>query len=474
MRANHFYIYILKIIPFGVLFLRSSYQILVKIITWSVILIMVEEFRNLLFIFKYFGVTPITYRHNTKLCLKPSYKSIVILLISLIWSGVTLSFFWPMGNHQIITAISNKIQLLANSVTITTTLYGSVKNYILFETILEKIDFIEGYMTKIYIKIDFVQWRRKYIQMLISYLSYLIFAVIYDYNVSIIIYNRFTLWYWMLTTVPFVVYSAALLQSFVIIYWISNQYRCINLYLNEMNNIASWSSYWDGYNQLNESNVENAEATFDRSKKLYIGREKLSSFIHKLLVGLTELYELTNDIEEYYGLIFLSSFASLFVTTAIQMFYLYLMILKFDPSRGYSFWSLTQSLLIIIGNLFLVIGLPTICESAARQSKLLMNIFIKNELNNKKTNLEQQHLFILFSSMITNIKFSAFDFFIIDYKMLCNVSKEHNKFVIILYTNFEQQFFAATVTYLIIYIQFEGIEHTEISYDHSSKNEMRD
>lgn len=109
---------------------------------------------------------------------------------------------------------------------------------------------------------------------------------------------------------------------------------------------------------------------------------KLSSFIEKTKIpsvfyAFNSLWDLGKLIEKFFGPIFLSSIASIFVVTTVQIYYCYVLFASSQiESNGYSVWTLLVSLNEIIWNSLTIIYLTTLCEMITDQVSLEANHYL--------------------------------------------------------------------------------------------------
>ena len=99
-------------------------------------------------------------------------------------------------------------------------------------------------------------------------------------------------------------------------------------------------------------------------------------------------------------------------------------------------WKLFVSINIVLLNLTLIVGITSVCESVSNEANKILQNF--NTLQFKKGVPIINELSISVHSVVSNMKFSAYGFFTINYNMLCG-------------------FVAGLITYLVIFIQFNSI-----------------
>uniref|UniRef100_A0A7G3AEA5 Gustatory receptor n=1 Tax=Lutzomyia longipalpis TaxID=7200 RepID=A0A7G3AEA5_LUTLO len=320
---------------------------------------------------------------------------LVVILLTIYWFGIVMSFFMDHKGNDKISAISNIIQLILNAVALTTILTNGLLKFRTFDNILQEFALIDENLRGVGRAIKYHRSLILSRSILLTFIGYLILSIVFDCYVTVIRYEMTPIWYWIVATLPSVVYSMCLLQAMFIITWISTRCHLVN------------SILLCGSHHQNLHHHERNLPTLTHCGCLHgttIPHHYHSYFCRHLHPGLLHLRH-----SNYNG----------------------------DCSRhfGISIWSLLVSLNIVLMNVFLVISLTTICERVNSETVEILQNFSDLQIN-KEVPAE---LSIWLHPMISHMRFTAFGFFSIDYTMLCG-------------------FMTAIITYLVIFIQFYSLD----------------
>lgn len=340
-------------------------------------------------IYRFLGIAPVFNKdpHSHKIRIVPAVLLIKVLALIVFWIGVVFTFL--IGTHQNdkISVISNWIQMLGNAIAMSTTLICATIKCKDLDNILTQFEKIDSTISSIGHNVDYSNHLKK--SKFITLLCLVCFASVFsfDFYVTIDMYSMTSIWYWVVSIMPLFFYGMGLLQAIFMISWI--KYRC-----RLMNTILKTICFKNGPKLFRISPPERRVLTMDSSDLipatpnqqqthdiLKVGQLKLKEkscldlgLYSKLFTVMNDLCKLSRKIDEYFGLFFLTSIGALFAITSIQVYYCYVMSVNFNEKVKISVWTLFVSLNLVIINLFLIIGITSVCESVANEAtKILQN-----------------------------------------------------------------------------------------------------
>lgn len=297
--------------------------------------------------FKFFGVVPLEMTTQRTIIVKQVYSIIVFLFLFAYWSEVVHSIWISNPSLNQISIVSNHVQLIINGLAMNMVHIMSVFGIKKMQIIRSKLKKIDMRCKEVNLK-----FKDRKINLIsgfcISFLSlFLLYSTVLDFYVIVIRYQRNTIFYWIVTILPSLVYIASLFFAFCLI--INTYYR--------------WS-------MLNDF-LRNAMLVKTSSKIQNIDVEPKkgsSSSITRVFYLINDLTDLTDCIGRFFGPIFLATFTAFFVISTIQIFYCYVVLTSVaNESNGYSRWTLAISSNIVIFNIIMVLAMVTICEGMSNQ-----------------------------------------------------------------------------------------------------------
>ncbi|GAB0098811.1 hypothetical protein DMENIID0001_146150 [Sergentomyia squamirostris] len=393
--------------------------------------------------FRIFGANPIykkitntKYPGSSSEIVQDKFSLIIVVCILVIyWCGIVMSFFIEHKGNDKISAISNIIQLILNGIAFSTIYINSMVKFRCFYNIITGFQVIDENLQGVGKSIRYQNSLAISRSILITFGTYLLFSITFDCYVTVIRYNMTPMWYWVVATLPSIIYSLSLLQAMFIISWISTRCAMINSILR-LDGRAKFLRNLPIVPIVSHSNS-------------FKGNMKQSlDLITKIYTIMSDVCQLSQIIDSFLGPAFLATITAIFAVTSIQVYYIYVTSITMDrvaETSGFSIWSLLVSLNIVLMNIFLVIALTTICERLNHQTMKILQNFSEMQIS-KEVPAE---LSIWLHPMISHMKLTAFGFFSIDYTMLCG-------------------FMTAIITYLVIFIQFYSIDP-----DHGNTNVIR-
>lgn len=295
------------------------------------------------------GITPFKNslnKLNVQLCIP---QMIVILLVVLLyWLGIVMTFVVDRSKNYSLSVIANWIQILANSVALTTAMIYPLRKGVTVNSIIKSFEKVDAELSYLKIEHNYASDTKKYLILLLSWFTLLFSTTVFDLVVSLYILDSLRVWYWIVTILPIIIYTFALSQVYVIVGFLRQRCQLINEVILEFQN--------SDRNSVVAKNIIVVSIFNEKQPTI-----SLSELFSKLFIALNELCELSLHVEDLYGPLLLTSFGAIFAVTSIQLFYCYLVIISPNTFSDIS-WPLVQTINIIIINLMVVIGITSVCE----------------------------------------------------------------------------------------------------------------
>lgn len=250
------------------------------------------------------------------------------------WISVILSFFLSNIKQDILSQISNYLQLVLNTCTLTVFLINILlvkKNYV-YGQILKFLKQFDSNISTLGIKLEY---KRNNYQHIFAFMAISIFVgylLLYDILMAVYAYKNINPQYFTISRLARAIYYIGICKAMFLLHSINWRFKFINKILK--------SEQLDVHNGMSKS--EN---------------------IPRIFFIMDNMKDLCQAVNSYYGSLFLMSFTTMFVTTAIQLYYSYTVII--NPTL--EIHKLILSINVIFINLFYVIGISTICQQISEK-----------------------------------------------------------------------------------------------------------
>lgn len=314
-------------------------------------------------VFRCFGVIPLFKKSEGSAPPKRNVLILGIILTVLVvyWTGVVFAFLIKSHMNDKISIISNWIQILTNSLALTTTLGSTAFKYADYEKIISQFQQIDENLLFIGHKINYSKHLRSSKNIFFMYLGAFCGIMAYDFYITVKKYQMTSLWYWLVSVFPLLIYSVGIIQALFMISWVHCRCSMINKVLKKIRINAN-----GGRGAKLENNSRNLMNL--RSE----GELHFDNLIQLFLI-MNDLCKLARKVDEYYGLFLLTSISALFAITTIQVYYCYVTIIVYDDSLKYSVWTLIVSVNFVTINLSLIVGLCSVCENVSNEAKKILH-----------------------------------------------------------------------------------------------------
>lgn len=309
-------------------------------------------------IFKFFGVVPLEGTHQKSKLVQKIYATVVFLYLISYWCGIVYSIWISNTSFNQMSVVSNHVQLVVNGLTMSVVHILSVFGCTKMQIIKSKFRKFDIKTKKVNLKIN-----DKKINLTsgfcIAFMSlFLLYSTVFDFYLTIIRFKIHSVFYWIATLLPSIVYNTSFFFAFCLIINIYYRWSMLNGFLNNAM-----------FGKL-QSKIQIIEV---ESKK------DSSSLIPKIFYLIHDLEDLTICIGRFFGPIFLVTFTAFFVISTIQTFYCYVLLINItNESNGYPVWALAISANIVIFNIIMVLAMITICEEISNQVLTIFTFFQSN------------------------------------------------------------------------------------------------
>ncbi|XP_053676179.1 uncharacterized protein LOC128726395 [Anopheles nili] len=364
---------------------------------------------------------------------------IVLVLVLAAWIALVESFFVETRT-ALITGIANHIQFIANTVALTAAWVVPQLKVDELSAILDGFLLIDRELSSYSVQPVPKSTRRSLFVHYSIVLAALGLLTTYDGCVSFGILTSIEPWYWLAHQLPFIVYSIAFLQAYLVIGWLQVRFRHLNALVEQY--------YRQGC--VFTPAVKPPIVAFTTIARLDEDAPLADDL--QVLAIVSRAIDLGQKIESYFGPLFLTGYTALFSVTTIQSYYCYLHLTTKGDDKGLSVETLILSGAIILANAIAIVGLPYACERVESESKRLLSYLSK--LSMKHGQAAQHSGSIWFPNLISSVRFSALGFFSVNYNMLSGLV-------------------AGMVTYLIIFIQFNSMVPAGKDDEHHTRRRVQ-
>lgn len=274
-------------------------------------------------------------------------KNIIKIVLFIYWIGVFSSFVLYKPHEDVLTKISNNLQLILNTCALTVCLVNSMLKNNVYIQILKCLKQFDSNISILGLKLEYKKTNYRHILGFIAIVIYLVYLITYDILISIYVHGYILIPYFIITRFSKIIYYLAMFKVMCLLHSINRRFRLINKILKA--------------EQIEEKHsiVENIQIQRGLSKK---------ENFPQILFIMDYMKDLCLAVNLYYGSLFLMCFITMFVVSAIQLYYCYSLIIEIYLDL----YSLILSINMICINFFFVIGISTLCQQITDKVKLLI------------------------------------------------------------------------------------------------------
>ncbi|GAB0098812.1 hypothetical protein DMENIID0001_146160 [Sergentomyia squamirostris] len=346
--------------------------------------------------------------------------SLTITFVILYWLGLILGLYTNSVKTNIINKTANNIQLVINAFMLTVVFLNPCLRFKRLERILANIQLLDNRLFQEGIFLNYSKFFKISLGTLISTFCLIVYIIALDAYLSFTIHKEgVTITYWLVSIIPvnFLLLTDIQLSLFLLY---------ILIILKHSKKI------------LREEMIKPPGIISKNSEKTV----KPLNYIPGIFSILSDLRDLADNIDNYFGPIFLVNFASIFVSTSIQLYYVYLVSTAQETTWDFRMiFSFLASINIIVPNFIVAGALCFLCQCIRNLSRksviMIQKIQTRGSLDISPQDV--QKIVSKFPHCTNEITFSAVEFFTINLNLLIGMC-------------------GSILTYLIIFIQFSNIE----------------
>uniref|UniRef100_A0A182IVV9 Gustatory receptor n=2 Tax=Anopheles atroparvus TaxID=41427 RepID=A0A182IVV9_ANOAO len=360
--------------------------------------------------------------------------------VSLYWTSMVSSIATSNHGNDRISRISNYFQLITNAIMLSAILLSPAFKLRNFAEMVRALRKLEQDLVNDTISCNFRQMTRWNIVIIAGTVTLLLLITAFDFYVTVV-KGMIRVDYWVITILPQFINVIAVTQVILLLLYINGRFRLLNQMLQDeqhpvvgMKMMAnSCRTAISTANEPLKVCMHVIEVPGSVTSYEAMGHLKLP----KILYLYNDLYDICKMSDNYFGLLFLLTFTSIFIVTTIQLYYSYTILYWFTGENGFTIWSLMVCFNTIAINLCVLLTLVLLCEKISNKTKQANDLLSDLQLRGSRQMSSEQiiKLSVPFQASNKVFKFSAMGFFLIDCNMLCGM-------------------IGAITTYLVIYIQF--------------------
>lgn len=264
-------------------------------------------------------------------------KNIIKIFLFVYWIGVFSSFVLYNRQQDVLTKLSNNLQLMLNTCALTVCLVNSVLKNNVYNQILKCLKQYDSNISILGLNLEYKKSNYCHILTFIAIVIYLVYMVAYDIFISIYVQEYILVPYFIITRFSRIIYYLAMCKVMCLLHSINWRFRLINKILKS--------------EQVEEKHSYVVNIVMQR------GLSKEEN-IPQIFFIMDYMKDLCLAVNLYYGSLFLMCFLTMFVVSAIQLYYCYTLVIE----DYLDIYSLILSINIICINFFFVIGISTLCQ----------------------------------------------------------------------------------------------------------------
>lgn len=307
-----------------------------------------------------FGNLPYKYDSASEKFVLSPLKCFGTLIVTVLFAtGIFFVIERSSMNNDTVSKFSNYLQLGANIVALSTALSIPILKHSSFSTMIGKFENLD---VKIESLGTYTNYRKLFNKFMVSLIAFTTCMVIYTSYSHYASCTRLKLpfWYWTSTSLPFVLYGFALFQACSIILFLCKKCNNINDIILKLSNSYAAQIHEKGSAIKKHNDVLVSIVPLPESESNF---KEVHSKVSEIL---NDICELTHEIEDFFGPIFLTSFGAIFTVATIQSYYIIVIIMYMSDEEsslaGFNVYSMVDACLIVLMNICMIIGSTIICE----------------------------------------------------------------------------------------------------------------
>lgn len=330
-------------------------------------------YKTFAFIYQFFAISP-KCADDTPGKPHSCTKLLIGLFLFLYWIGVGIALCRTELPNNSVSIASNFIQLLLNALALTAALINPLWKYSEYHEMIQLLEKIDHQFSEIKRAIDY----RRQVKIFFALTSAFLFLIIYNYafDFYVAIYkNGVQVPYWILYSIPLIVYAASVHQAIFFIFSIHKRLQMTSELLNLNGPILE-----EGNNRWLESSEISPINCFPINGRVHQPKNTPENKIFRLI---KDIYLLCSTVDKYFGIVLLLALGALFSVASIQSFYCFMITAHFDPTKNRTVWTLIACINLILINMLLVVGLSCASEMVTYDVNCILAIVLEMQPTNK-------------------------------------------------------------------------------------------
>lgn len=306
--------------------------------------------------FQFVGIAPYKLDSNESSLGRHPIKCIIsfVLLIAF-WIQFACYVESFENADGLISKVLSHIQLAANAISFTIIIVVPMKNCDIMNLIVGKFVKIDKILGDTNNSILYTMCLNQFKIIFCLTCTHLTVLCLLDFYATVIDSEKFFL-DWIITVVPLVWSSFMIAQVGILILWLYRRSESINQILWDIERSFALNRALSS-----TTNVKNIAIKISPASSSI---RTIAKHLSNVFQALNEICDLVNEIESFYGLIFLSSFASIFIQSAIQIYSAFTFIICYDSLEDPkpTVWLIVSAALTGVTCIIIIFGITTVSE----------------------------------------------------------------------------------------------------------------
>lgn len=323
-------------------------------------MLFLEFFLRYMTVMQIFGNLPYTYNTTSKkLSLSPFKCISTVIVIIFVGTGICYVIERSKHNNDDVSKFSNYLQLASNVVALAAALLIPIVKHSSFSAMLNKFQKLDEKFESLGTVTNYKIIFKKFLVSIASFTFSMIIYTSYSHYATCVRMDT-PFWYWATTSLPFVFYGFALFQACAIIIFLCNKCNDINKIILKLSNSYAAQIREKGSALQKKNDVLVSIIPLSESDSNF---NEVHSTVSEIL---NEICDLTHEIENFFGPLFLTSFGAIFTVATIQSYYIIVIIVYASDenmnSAGFNIYSIADACFLVLMNICMLIGSTVICE----------------------------------------------------------------------------------------------------------------
>lgn len=182
-------------------------------------------------------------------------ENLITIFVALHWIAVIVSLFLYHPKQNVLTNISNYLQLILNSCTLTTSLINPILKNSVYQRILKILKLFDSNISTLGLNLEYKKTNLRHMLAFVAVILYITYMISYDLFNSAYIRSSISLPYFTITRIPRIIYFLALCNAVCLLHSINWRFKLINKILkseqlevqgalSKKDNTQKYFSFW--------------------------------------------------------------------------------------------------------------------------------------------------------------------------------------------------------------------------------------